>query len=94
MNELAAIFDPADWIILHTPFVHSSGQSRSSAICDTDFQYENDEDPLLLAMSPSPSPSPAAAGQSEQLRSEVESSVGSGKHRPKAQNLNLRKVRI
>jgi hypothetical protein len=92
MNELAAIFDPADWIILHTPFVHSSGQSRSSAICDTDFQYENDEDPLLLAMSPSPSP--AAAGQSEQLRSEVESSVGSGKHRPKAQNLNLRKVRI
>jgi len=40
MNELAEIFDPADWIILHTPFVHSAGQSRSAALCNTDFFYE------------------------------------------------------
>ena len=44
MNELASIFDGCDWMIVHVPFVHSHGQSRSAVLCDTDADMEDDDD--------------------------------------------------
>ena len=44
MNELASLFDGCEWMIVHSPFVHSHGQSRSAALCDTDADMGDGDD--------------------------------------------------
>jgi hypothetical protein len=34
MNLLADMFDNADWIILHSPFIYTAGVTKSVALCD------------------------------------------------------------
>ena len=65
MNELAAIFSSCEWIILHTPHVHSNGQSRSAALCDTDFIFEMDEQSPDLTVPSSSNPNPSASNDHE-----------------------------
>lgn len=34
MNILAEMFEPTDWIILHTPFLYEPGVTKSVVLCD------------------------------------------------------------
>lgn len=34
MNLLASMFDSADWVVLHSPFIYTAGVTKSVALCD------------------------------------------------------------
>lgn len=34
LNVLAEMFDSADWLVVHTPFIYSGGVTKSIVLCD------------------------------------------------------------
>ena len=34
LNLLAEMFESADWLILHTPFIYTAGITKSVTLCD------------------------------------------------------------